>query len=374
VDPRLDRLAELIVGYSLALQPRDVFRIEGGDVAEESLLALYRAGLRAGAFAYFEVGIDRLAELMIAEGSDEQLDYVSRIEWDELEQLDAVATVWAEPNTRSLTNADPERSGRYLAARRSLSRRGWERIAAGDLRWCGTLAPVFAYAQDAELPLVEYEQFVYGACHVLDGQDPVAHWQEMSAQLTRHAERLADVRELRILGPDTDLRVGVGDRRWQVADGKTNMPDGEIFTSPVETGTSGQIYFAFPSVFQGQEVENVRLRFEDGRVVHAEASSGESYLRSLLDTDPGARVLGEVAFGLNYEIDRFTRDILFDEKIGGTMHVALGGGFDEAGTENKSDLHWDLICDLREEGEVYADGELVWKAGAFISEPAGERV
>ena len=119
------------------------------------------------------------------------------------------------------------------------------------------------------------------------------------------------------------------------------MPDGEVFTSPVETGTSGEIFFAFPSVFQGQEVENVRLRFEDGAVVHAEATVGQEYLRSLLDTDSGARVLGEVAFGLNYEIDRFTRDILFDEKIGGTMHVALGGGFDEAGTENKSDLHWD---------------------------------
>jgi aminopeptidase len=152
------------------------------------------------------------------------------------------------------------------------------------------------------------------------------------------------------------------------------MPDGEIFTSPVETATAGEIYFAFPSIFQGQEVENVRLRFEDGRVVHAEATSGEDFLRSLIGTDAGAAVLGEVAFGLNYEIDRFTRDILFDEKIGGTMHVALGGGFDEAGTKNRSDLHWDLICDLRQDGEVYADGELVWKAGHFVREPAVERV
>ena len=148
------------------------------------------------------------------------------------------------------------------------------------------------------------------------------------------------------------------------------MPDGEVFTSPVETGTEGDIYFAFPSIFQGREVENVRLRFERGRVVAAEATSGEEYLRALLATDEGAAVLGEVAFGLNYEIDRFTRDILFDEKIGGTMHVALGGGFDEAGTQNTSDLHWDLICDLREEGEVYADGELVWKAGRFLADAA----
>ena len=252
--------------------------------------------------------------------------------------------------------------------------RRWERISTGDLAWCGTLYPSQGHAQDAEMSLAEFEDFVHGACHTHEGDDPIAHWQSVSAVLTARAREFEDVRELRIVGPETDLRVVVEGRRWIPSDGRQNMPDGEIFTSPVETGTSGQIYFAFPSVFQGQEVENVRLRFEDGRVVHAEASAGEDYLRSLLDTDSGARVLGEVAFGLNYEIDRFTRDILFDEKIGGTMHVALGGGFNEAGTENKSDLHWDLICDLREEGEVYADGELVWKSGAFISEPAAERV
>ena len=224
------------------------------------------------------------------------------------------------------------------------------------------------------MSLAEYEDFVYGACHVNGGQDPIEHWESVSATLTARARELDGVRELRIVGPDTDLRVVVEGRPWIPSDGKDNMPDGEIFTSPVETGTAGEIYFAFPSVFQGDVVEDVRLRFEEGRVVHAEASSGEDYLRALIATDDGSSVLGEVAFGLNYEIDRFTRDILFDEKIGGTMHVALGGGFDEAGTENKSDLHWDLICDLRREGEVYADGELIWKAGNFIAEIAAEHV
>jgi aminopeptidase len=224
------------------------------------------------------------------------------------------------------------------------------------------------------MSLVEYEDFVYGACHVRDGDDPIAHWESVSTELTARAAELQSVRELRIVGPDTDLRVGVEGRPWIPSDGRQNMPDGEVFTSPVETETEGDIYFAFPSIFQGQEVENVRLRFEGGRVVEAEATSGEDYLRSLIGTDDGSAVLGEVAFGLNYEIDRFTRDILFDEKIGGTMHVALGGGFDEAGTKNVSDLHWDLICDLRQEGEVYADGELVWKAGTFLTEAAVERV
>jgi aminopeptidase len=238
---------------------------------------------------------------------------------------------------------------------------------------CGTLFPTQAHAQDAEMSLAQYEDFVYGACHVDGDADPTVHWEAVSAQLAARARELDGVRELRILGPDTDLRVIVEGRPWIPSDGRHNMPDGEVFTSPVETGTEGEIYFAFPSIFQGHEVEDVRLRFEGGRVVRAEASTGQDYLRTLIETDEGAAVLGEVAFGLNYEIDRFTRDILFDEKIGGTMHVALGGGFEEAGTQNTSDLHWDLICDLRADGEVYADGELVWRAGNFLTEPAVAR-
>jgi aminopeptidase len=365
-DPRLDRLGDLIAGYSLDLQPGQVVRIEGDDVAENLLYALYRAALRRGAHAYLQVGIDRLSEIKVAEGSDEQIAYVSQLAWDELELLDAVATVWAEPNTRAFTNADTGRYGRYLAAQRELSRRGWERIAAGELRWCGTLSPVEAYAQDAEMSLEEYENFVFGACHVLGDEDPVEHWRGVSESLGRHAKLLAGISELRIVGPDTDLTLGVGGRKWQVADGRTNMPDGEVFTSPVETATRGEIRFGFPGVFEGREVADVRLRFEDGRVVSSEASRGADFLASLLQMDDGASVLGELAFGLNYEIDRFTRNILFDEKIGGTIHVALGSSFSELGGQNDSKLHWDLICDLRREGEVYGDGELIWKAGRFL--------
>ena len=187
--------------------------------------------------------------------------------------------------------------------------------------------------------------------------------------MNARSRELESFRDLRIVGPGTDLRVGVDGRDWLAADGKLNMPDGEIFTSPVETETEGEIRFSFPAIFQGRGVEDVRLRFEGGRVVHAEAADGQDYLRSLLDMDDGARVLGEVAFGCNYEIDRFTRDILLDEKIGGTMHLALGSSFKKLGGRNESGLHWDMICDLRAEGEVYADGELLWKDGRFLQEP-----
>ncbi len=370
-DPRLDRLGELIAGYSLDLQPGEVVRIEGDEVAEDLLYALYRAALRRGANAYLQVGLERLAELKLAEGSEEQLAYVSQLEWDNLDQLDAVATVWGERNTRNFTNAEPERFGRFLSARRELSKRGWERIAAGDLRWCGTLAPVEAYAQDAEMSLEEYEDFVFDACHVSGDGDPVAHWRGVTAEISRHATRLEQVRELRVVGPGTDLTLGVAGRKWQVADGKSNMPDGEVFTSPLETATTGEIRFGFPGVFEGREVADVHLRFEEGRVVASEASRGADFLARLLQMDDGAAVLGELAFGLNYEIDRFTRNILFDEKIGGTIHVALGSSFAELGGLNDSKLHWDLICDLRADGEVYADGELIWKQGRFLDGPHG---
>ena len=373
-DPRIEKLAELITGYSLGLREGQVYRIDGEEIAIPLAVALYRAAIRRGALPYTRIVPSGLDEIELQEASEEQLAHISELERLASDRLDAWTSLWGTVNTRSLTRADPERRRLQLATHYRMVNRRWERISTGDLAWCGTLYPSQGHAQDAEMSLAEFEDFVHGACHTHEGDDPIAHWQSVSAVLTARAREFEDVRELRIVGPETDLRVVVEGRRWIPSDGRQNMPDGEIFTSPVETGTSGQIYFAFPSVFQGQEVENVRLRFEDGRVVHAEASAGEDYLRSLLDTDSGARVLGEVAFGLNYEIDRFTRDILFDEKIGGTMHVALGGGFNEAGTENKSDLHWDLICDLREEGEVYADGELVWKSGAFISEPAAERV
>ncbi len=373
-DPRIEKLAALITDYSLDLREGQVYRIDGEEIAIPLAVALYRAALHRGAQPYTKIVPSGLDEIELQHASEEQLSHIPELERLASDRLDAWTSLWGTVNTRSLTRADPERRRLQLSTHYRMVNRRWERISTGELAWCGTLYPSQGHAQDAEMSLAEYEDFVHGACHTREGDDPIAHWQGVSASLTARARDFEDLCELRIVGPDTDLRVVVEGRRWMPSDGKHNMPDGEIFTSPVETGTSGEIYFAFPSVFQGQEVENVRLRFEDGRVVHAEASSGEDYLRSLLETDSGAKILGEVAFGLNYEIDRFTRDILFDEKIGGTMHVALGGGFDEAGTENKSDLHWDLICDLREEGEVYADGELVWKAGAFITEPAVERV
>ena len=365
-DQRLARLGELIVGYSLGLQAGKVFRIDTPYVGVPLAIELYRAGLRAGALPYANVELEELPEILVRDGSEEQLDFVPPAAMGEIEMVDAIATIWAEGNTRALTGAEPERHQRLIAATRALTNRRWERISAGQMSWSGVLCPTPAHAQDAEMSLADYESFVYRACHVEEEGDAVAHWQSTSADLAARAQQLSGARELRIVGPDTDLRLVIEGRKWEAADGHHNMPDGEVYTNPVETETEGEIRFSFPALFQGREVDDIRLRFEDGSVVSAEATRGGEFLDAVLGLDAGARRLGEVAFGMNYEIDRFTKNILFDEKIGGTMHVALGSAFKELGGKNDSALHWDLVCDLREEGEVYADGELVWSAGKFL--------
>jgi aminopeptidase len=368
-DPRVAKLADLLVNYSLELQPGQLVRVDGGMVAAPLVTELYRYALKAGAHPRTRLEVEGLDVIAVGESSEQQLTFVSEIDRFEIETLDALITIWADKNTRSLSQADPRRLSKRIASRRELTDRYWDRMDEGAARWVGTRFPTDAHAQDAEMSLAEYEDVVYGACHVQDDEDPVAHWQRVSGELNTRARELETFREIRIVGPDTDLRLGVDGRAWLAADGKLNMPDGEIFTSPVETETEGEIRFSFPAIFPGRGVEDVRLRFEGGRVVQAEAAAGEDYLQSLLDMDEGARILGEVAFGLNYEIDRFMHDILFDEKIGGTMHLALGSSFKKLGGRNDSGLHWDMICDLRAEGEVYADGELMWKAGQFLHEP-----
>jgi len=371
-DPRYDRLAELVLDHSLGLQAGELLRIDAEAVAAPLVLPLHREAIKRGAHAYTALNLSGLKELLVAHGSDEQLDFVSPIELRELDAIDASIFVWSESNTRSFSRADTERRQRQLAAQRQAAMRRRDRIASGELRWCGTLSPTNAHAQDAEMSLDEYEDFVFRACHVLD-EDPVAHWAGVGEQLQARADELGAVRELRIVGEDTDLTVVVEARTWRGAYGRKNLPDGEVYTSPVESGVNGTIRFGFPAVFSGREIDDARLRLENGRVVAAEAAHGEEYLRSLLELDEGARGVGEIAFGLNYEIDRFTRNILFDEKIGGTLHLALGMGFEDLGGQNRSALHLDLICDLRREGEVYADGELVWRDGHFLQDPQPAR-
>jgi aminopeptidase len=243
-----------------------------------------------------------------------------------------------------------------------------DREAAGKLRWCGTLYPTQAHAQDAEMSLEEFTEFVYGACF-LNEDDPAAAWTRLGQQQQRYVDWLKGKHRVRVRGTDTDLRLSVEGRVFINSDGKRNFPSGEFFTGPVEDSADGTIRYSIPSIYGGRPVQEIRLRFEQGRVVEASAAQGESFLRQMLELDAGARYLGEFAFGNNFGITRGIRNILFDEKIGGTVHLALGQSYPETGGQNASALHWDMICDLRPAaggGEVWVDDELFMRDGQLV--------
>lgn len=364
-DPRLDKLARVLVEYCIELKPGMELRIDGPYMAEPLILALWQAALRAGAHPSTQIALQGLSHLNYRHASDDQLRHVSEIERQAIEQLDAIITVWGDWNKRELTGVAPAKVALVRAARKELFQRMLQRIGEGSLRWCGTQYPTQADAQDAEMALGDYEDFVFGAM-LLDAADPIAEWRKVSQEQDRLVRFLDRVREIEVLGPDTELRFRCAGRKWVNCDGKENFPDGEIFTSPIEDSVEGTIRFSFPAVHLGREVTDVRLRFSQGRVVEARAAKGEDFLVAMLDTDAGARRVGEIAFGTNYGIQRFTRNTLFDEKIGGTLHLALGASLPEAGGKNESALHWDIVTDLRQAGEVRADGEPIFRNGRFV--------
>jgi aminopeptidase len=365
VDPRVARLAEVAVSYSTRVRPGDLVVVDAGPEAAPLVRETYRRILAAGGYPYVRATLDGALEALLRDGNDAQLQWVSPARAAEVEQADVRIVFDAETNTRTLTSIAPARQALSQRARRELGDRLFERAAAGELRWLVTLYPTHAAAQDAGMSLAEYEEFVYRA-GFLDRDDPVAEWIAFGERLATVAERLGGVRELRIVTEGTDLRLGVAGRTWIASRGQENFPDGEVFTGPVETEVEGTIRFTFPVAFQGRIVEDVELRFESGEVVEASARRGEEFLHEMIAMDDGARRVGEFAFGMNEAITEFTRNTLFDEKIGGTVHLALGRSYPETGGRNMSALHWDMVCDLRRGSEVYADGELVYRDGRFL--------
>jgi aminopeptidase len=368
-DGRIESLARVLVQYSLGLTPGQLFRINAPVAAAPLVRAVHREAVRAGVHVLPRITLDGLDEILLRHGSEEQVSYLSPLALEEARQIDATLTIWADSNTKALTSIDPARIALLHKARQPLTQLFLERDAAGSLAWCGTLFPTQAHAQDAEMSLSEYEEFVYGAGH-LDDPDPVAYWRGVRDRQQRLCDLLATKQTLHIVAPGTDLRLSVAGRTWINADGAKNFPDGEVFTGPVEDSAEGHISFTFPGTYLGRAVEGVRLEFERGRVARATATRGEDLLRSLLAMDAGARYLGEFAFGTNDGIQRHTRNTLFDEKIGGTVHLALGASYPASGGRNQSALHWDLVCDLRQGGRVEADGALIYRDGAFVMHDA----
>jgi aminopeptidase len=365
-DARLEALADVITRHSLRLGEGDLVLIQGPALAEPLLVELNRAALRRGAVPRTRVTLEGLDSAYLARASDRQLSWLPSYALPEMEAIDARISVIGTWNTRELTGIDPARLAARQSAVRPVMERFMERSAADTLRWCVTAFPCDALAQESDMSLDAYTDFLFRAGW-LDAADPVAAWQAFAVRLDALRELLQGVDELRLVAEDTDLRLRVGGRTWSASKGLHNFPDGEVFTGPLETATEGDVRFTFPAMIGGREVADIRLRFEGGRVVRSEARSGQEYLRQMLAMDDGAGVLGEFAIGANYAVDRYTKQILLDEKMGGTCHMALGAGYPNTGSLNKSALHWDMVCDLRSGGEIHADGRPIYRDGRFLA-------
>jgi aminopeptidase len=364
-DPRLKRLADVVVNYSTGVTEGDLVLVQGPELAEPLIVEIVRAALAAGAVPHVRASVQGVDEAYLSAAGDAQLDHLPAYALEEMDAIDARISIHAAWNTRELSGIDPGKLARRSRAAQPVMGRFMERSAAGDLRWCVTAYPCDAFAQDADMSLDAYADFIYraGWLHL---DDPVAAWRAYADQLRTLADQLAQVRTLRVVAEHTDLEVGVAGRTWIASRGERNFPDGEVFTGPLESETSGDVRFSFPAVMGGREVQDVRLRFDGGRVVRAEAAQGGAYLDQMIGMDAGSGILGEFAIGTNYEVTQFTKQILFDEKIGGTCHMALGAGYPDTGSVNRSGLHWDMVCDLRSGGEIHADGEVIYRDGAFL--------
>jgi aminopeptidase len=358
MDPRVTKLAETLVDHCVQVEEGETVQILAySDLAKPLVVEVYRRLLQREAgeiITRFE--LDEIRHALLDEASEERLAMFPSLRMYQAEHTDAVVHILAPVNTKSLSGFDASRVAKWRSSDAKV--RGY---LTDNTRWVVTLYPTQAGAQDAEMTLAQFEAFVYGAV----SQD----WEQFARQQKRLRDRLDQAREVVIKGSDTDLRMSVAGRTFVSADGRVNMPDGEVFTGPVEDTVEGHISFSYPAIypaFGGREVEGVRLWFEEGRVVKAKASKGEDYLLAMLDLDAGSRYVGELGLGNNYHIDRFIKNILFDEKIGGTVHVALGRGYPETGSTNQSGIHWDMIKDLRDGGEVYVDGTLLQKDGQWV--------
>lgn len=358
-DERFEKLARLLVDYSVEAGEGDQVLLSGGAVAGPAIKEIYARLLDVGAIPIPQVGLPGMQEIFFDHAKDSHYEKTPPITRAIFEQADAFISIMAPTNTRALANVDPSKQ-------QALGKRdkAVQEIVMSKDRWALTLFPTEALAQESDMGLAKYEEFVFEAMG-LNEDDPVAYWREKAKEQQRLIERLEQSSEVRITAPETDLTLSIEGRKFINGDGKKNMPCGEVFTGPVEDSANGHVYFGVPATAGGRDVSGVRLRFESGKVVEASAEKGEEYLHSMLDADEGARYLGELGIGTNYGIPRATRNILFDEKLGGTVHLAVGRSYEATGGVNDSSVHWDLICDLREGGALQADGEVVQENGSF---------
>ncbi|MDX2160736.1 MAG: aminopeptidase [bacterium] len=364
-DPRVAKLADILVNYSTAVKPGQWVGVLGDVGALPLVREVFTKVVEAGGNPTLMLTDDVITRQYVRLANDEQFAWIDPSQTVYYEQADVYIRCTALLNTRATSQIDPQR---LQARQKQLS--GWlatrmSRAAEGQMKWVGTQYPTEGYAQEAGISLEEYENFVYGACFA-DRADPVAEWRALGELQQKKIDWLKGKRHVKCQGPNIDLELSIEGRAFLNACGERNMPDGEIFTGPVEESVKGWVRFTYPSIVQGQAVEGIELRFDQGKVVDASAKSNEALLMSQLNADAGARYLGEFAIGTNFGINRFTGSILFDEKIGGTIHMAVGRGYPDTGSKNASSIHWDMICDMRTDSTLHVDGELFYKDGQFV--------
>ena len=360
-DPRIAKLAKVLINYSLEIKPGQKLTISTSPMAHELTLAAYEEAIKAGAHVFVMQPIEELSEIFYKFATDEQLDFVPPVGELLVETYDAELNIDAAVNRRILSGVNPDRIARRSKAQTKLMKTYMDRSARGELRWCLTVFPNNANAQDADMSLRDYTEFVFGA-GMLSEDDPTEFWREEGRRQGKLVSWLKGRDKAVLKGSNIDMTLSIKERTFIPADGKYNFPDGEIFTGPVEESANGWVRFKYPAIYLGQEVDDIELWFENGRVVKEKASKNQQLLTSTLNTDNGARYLGEWGIGTNYGITRFTKDMLFDEKIGGTIHFAAGASYPETGGKNDSAIHWDMLCDMSE-SEITLDGDLFYKDG-----------
>lgn len=371
-DPRVSKFANVLVQHSARVVPGDRILLEGTTAAEPLLRELYIQILEKGGHPHLMMALPGLMpfsqeEMYLTYAKDTQLDFVPTFYKLAYEQFEGRIRIHSATNTHGTTNIDPAKLQRHGKALSAITEAQFRRGADGSFKWVTTLYPTDGYAQDANMSLKEYEDFVFGAVHANEA-DPIAFWKSVESKQQSAVDFMKGKSQVILRGPNVDLTLSVKGRTFMNSFGTFNMPDGEIYTGPVEDSVNGWVKFTYPANYGGTSVEGAELTFSNGRVSTAKADKNEEFLLKTLDIDDGSHYLGEFAIGTNFDIQQFTGNILFDEKIGGSFHMALGASYPETGAKNKSAIHWDMICDLRTDSEILVDGELFYKNGQFVFE------
>ncbi len=363
-DPRLIKTVEILLQYSAAITAGDWVLIKANMAARPLVEEVCRQIWNAGARTSLLWESDALKEIFLSTAKDEELSWLSPAEQLLFERVDAILYLDAADDPRSLSGIHPDRMRLYQNATGRLRQIRNQRVQTDGLRWVYTQYPSHALAQEAGMELCAYQDFAYGALFT-EQPDPIAAWQALGQRQQGWINWLAGRHQVILHAENIDLQLSISNRTFINGSGKNNLPDGELFTGPVESSANGWVRFSYPAIFNGRSVEGIELRFEDGRVTEAHAKRDEAFLLAMLEIDAGARYLGEFAIGTNYAIRNFSRNILYDEKMGGTIHLALGNGYPETGSVNRSLIHWDMICDMRQQAEIIVDGELLFRNGEF---------